>query len=111
MDAALATLLGADYIRAGYLGEFLSVRLMPLTDVVIPGTQNGNVTTMLPADKIWMMAANGRKPLTIAYNRETPITFEIDPTKSGDFELGINMTIALDSIAIFSSRCGLITIA
>lgn len=111
MDAALATLLGADYIRAGYLGEFLSVRLMPLTDVVIPGTQNGNVTTMLPADKIWMMASNGRKPLTIAYNRETPITFEIDPTKSGDFELGINMTIALDSVAIFSSKVGLVTIS
>lgn len=110
MDAAIATLLGADYVRAGYLGEYMAVRLMPLTDVVIPGTQNGNVTTMLPNNKIWMLAGNGRKPLTIAYNRETPITFEIDPEKSGDFELGINMTIALDSVAIFSSRVGLITI-
>ena len=111
MDAAIATLLGADYARAGYLGEYMAVRLMPLTDVVIPGTQNGNVTTMLPNNKVWMMAGNGRKPLTIAYNRETPITFEIDPEKSGDFEIGINMTIALDSVAIFSSRVGLVTIS
>ena len=111
MDAAIATLLGADYVRAGYLGEYMAVRLMPLTDVVIPGTQNGNVVTMLPNDKIWMMAGNGRKPLTIAYNRETPITFEMDPEKTGDFEIGINMTIALDSVAVFASRVGLVTIS
>lgn len=110
MDAAIATLLGADYARAGYLGEYMAVRLMPLTDVVIPGTQNSTVQTMLPTDTIWMMAGNGRKPLTIAYNRETPITFEIDPEKSGDFEIGINMTIALDSVAIFGSKIGIVTI-
>ena len=111
MDAAIATLLGADYVRAGYLGEYMAVRLMPLTDVVIPGTQNGDVTTMLPADKAWVMAGNGRKPLTIAYNPEGGITFEMDPLQSGDFEIGINMTFCIDSVAIFASRIGLCTIA
>ena len=111
MDAAIATLLGADYVRAGYLGEYMAVRLMPLTDVVIPGTQNGDVTTMLPADKIWLMAGNGRKPLTIAYNPEGGITFEIDPMESADFEIGINMTFAIDAVGIFASRIGMITVA
>lgn len=111
MDAAIATLLGADYVRAGYLGEYMAVRLMPLTDVVIPGTQNSDVSTMLPADQIWMMAGNGRKPLTIAYNPEGGITFEMDPLQTGDFEIGINMTFCIDSVAIFASRLGLITIA
>ena len=111
MDAAIMTLLGADYVRAGYLGEYMAVRLMPLTDVVIPGTQNGDVTTMLPADKIWMMAGNGRKPLTIAYNPEGGITFEMDPLQTGDFEIGINMTYCIDSVAIFASKIGLVTIA
>lgn len=110
MDAAIATLLGADYVKTGYLGEYMAVRLMPLTDAVVPNTQNGNVTTILPTDKIWMMAGNGRKPLTIAYNSATPITFEMDPTKTGDFEIGINMTIALDSVATFSSKVGLVNI-
>lgn len=111
MDAAIATLLGADYTKSGYLGEFMSVRLMPLTDAVIPGTQNGSATTILPEDTIWMMAGNGRKPLTIAYNSETPITLEIDPTKAGDMEIGINLTIALDSVAVFASRIGLVDIS
>lgn len=110
MDAAIATLLGADYVRSGYLGEYMAVRLMPLTDAVIPGTQNGNVQTILNQNQIWMMASNRRKPLTIAYNAETPITFEMDPTKTGDFEIGINMTMALEAAAVFSNRVGLITI-
>ena len=111
MDAAIATLLGRDYIRTGYLGENMSVRLMALNDAVIPGTQNSTVSTILPSDKVWMMAGNGRKPLTIAYNAATPITLEIEASKSGDGELGFNMTIALDMIAIFSSKVGLVNIS
>lgn len=110
MDAALATLLGAEYIRSGYLGEFMNVALRPLTDVVIPGTQNTGVSTMLSANQIWMMAGNGRKPVTIGYNRDTPIEIEIRPEMTSSFELIFNTTIALDSVAVFASRIGLITI-
>ena len=110
MDAALATLLGADYISAGYLGEYMGVRLMPLTDVVIPGTQFGAVTTMLANDKVWIMAANGRKPMTIAYNSSTPISIEIDAERNPDFMLKLNLTIAMDSVSVFSSKVGLINI-
>lgn len=110
MDAALAELLGADYTRSGYLGEFMSVMLRPLTDAVVPGTQNGNVTTILDQTKIWMMTGNSRKPLTIAYNSDTPITLEMDPTKTADFEIGINLTMSIDSAAVFSSKIGLINI-
>ena len=110
MDAAIATMLGADYTRMGYLGEFMSVRLMPLIDVVVPGTQNGNVTTMLDSTKVWIMAGNGYKPMTIAYNSATPLTLEMDPTKTGDFEIGINLTIAMDAAAVFASKVGLVTV-
>lgn len=110
MDAAIATLLGAEWARAGYLGEYMSVRLLPLTDVIIPGTQNTTVDTMLAADKIWMVASNGRKPMTIAYNPEGGITFEMDPLETGDFEIGINMTFCIDSVATFASKMGVVTI-
>ena len=110
MDAALATLLGREYIQDAQLGEYMGVRLMPLRDAVIPGTQNTGVTTVLDATKIWMMASNRRKPLVIAYNSATPITIEIDPLNNPAFEYGINMTISLDSAAIFSSKVGLINI-
>lgn len=104
MDAAIATLLGADYTKAGYLGEFMAVRLMPMRDVIIPGTQNTTVETMLSENDIWMLAGNGRKPLTIGYTSGTPISIEMDPTRTGDMEIGLNLTISLDSVATFASK-------
>lgn len=110
MDAAIATLLGADYTKAGYLGEFMAVRLMPMRDVIIPGTQNTTVETMLSENDIWMLAGNGRKPLTIGYTSGTPISIEMDPTRTADFEIGINLTIALDSVATFASKIAHFTV-
>ena len=110
MDAALATLLGADYISAGYLGEYMGVRLLPLVDAVVPGTQFGNVTTLLPSDKIWMMAANARRPMVIAMNTFTPVTIEIEADKNPDFMLKTNVTTSLDSAAVFAQKCGLVNI-
>lgn len=110
MDAAIATMLGADYTRSGYLGEYMAVRLRPLVDVIIPGTQNTTVETMLPDDLIYMMAGNGRKPLTIGYDSATPITLEVDPSKAGDMEGAINVTIALDSVAVFADHIAVINI-
>lgn len=110
MDAAIATLLGADYTKAGYLGQFMAVRLLPMRDVIIPGTQNTTVETMLSENDIWMLAGNGRKPLTIGYTSGTPISIEMDPTRTGDFEIGLNLTIALDSVATFASKIAHFTV-
>ena len=110
MDAAIATLLGADYARAGYLGEYMAVRLMPLQDAIIPGTQNTTVDTMLSDSTIYMMAGNGRRPLAIAYNSGSPITLEVDPSKAGDMELAVNITTALDLVAIFADHIGVCSI-
>lgn len=110
MDAAIATLLGADYTQTGYLGEFMGVRLMPITDAIVPNTQFSTVDTILDQSKVFMLAGNGYKPLTIAYNEDTPIQLEVDPSKAGDMELAINITISLDAIALFQSKVGLITV-
>lgn len=111
IDAALTMMLGGEYNRAGYLGEYMGVRLTPLQDAIIPNTQTSTVTTILDQSTVYMMAASGRKPLTIAYNSATPIQLEIDPNKAGDFEVGINLTIALDIAAVFASKIGVITIS
>lgn len=111
MDAAIATLLGADYTRSGYLGEFMAVRLLPLMDAVIPGTQYSTVSTVLSANDIWMMSGNGRKPLTIAYNRDTPVSIEIEPERTASFELIFNLTMAIDSAAVFASKIAHLTIS
>ena len=110
MDAALAMLLGREYIRDAQLGEYMGVRLMPLRDAVVPGTQNTGVTTILDPTKIWLMASNRVKPLVIAYNSATPITIEIDPLNNPAFEYSINMTISLAGASVFASKVGLVNI-
>lgn len=110
MDAAIATLLGADYIRAGYLGEYMAIRLMPLQDAVIPGTQNTTVDTMLSDSVIYMMAGNGRKPIAMAMNREMPITLEILPEHAGDLSMGINVSYSVDMVSVFSDHVGVVNI-
>ena len=110
MDAAIATLLGADYVRAGYLGEYMAIRLMPLQDVVIPGTQNTTVDTMLSDSVIYMMAGNGRKPIAMAMNREMPITLEILPEHAGDLSMGINVSYSVDMVSVFSEHVGVVNI-
>ncbi len=110
MDAALAMLLGREYIRDAQLGEYMGVRLMPLRDAVVPGTQSTGVTTILDPTKVWMLAANRRKPMVIGYNSATPITIEIDPLNNPAFEYSVNLTIALDAVAIFSSAVALVNI-
>ena len=110
MDAAIATMLGANFTAQGYLGEFMGVMLMPLVDAIRPGTQYTTVETILDPTKIWMLSGNGRKPLTIGFNADTPISLEWDPTQTANFEIVYNLTMALDSVAVFSSRVGLINI-
>lgn len=110
MDAAIATLLGAEYNRSGYLGEFMGVRLMPVTDAIVPGTQNTTVGTILSTSNVWMMASAGRKPMTIGTIAGTPLTIEIDPMQSADFEIGVNVTYPIDVVSVFSSRVAKLTV-
>lgn len=106
MDAAIATLLGADYIRSGYMGQYMSVGLYPLQDAIVPGTLN----TILDAQKIWLMASDAMKPMTICYNSATPISIDIDAYDNAAFELVFNLTIALDMVAVVADKIGYVTI-
>ena len=110
MDAAIATLLGADYVRAGYLGEYMAIRLMPMTDVIIPGTQNTTVDTMLSDSLIYMMAGNGRRPMAIGMNGSDPLELTIDPYAAGDMSIGLSLTYNIDLVSIFADHIGVVTI-
>lgn len=110
MDAAIASMLGADYVRAGYIGEFMAVRLLPMMDAIVPGTQNTTVETVLDQTKVYMMASNGKKPLTIGISRDVPLTLEYEPSATSDFTIGVNLTIALDAVATFASKMAVITV-
>lgn len=109
LDAALATMLGVEWARYGFMGEYMGVRLMPLVDAIVPGTQNTSMTSLVPADRVWMLASNGMKPIYIGIEDGTPIEIQLDPRRTGDMTLDIITTMSIDAKAVFGSRIAQIT--
>jgi hypothetical protein len=109
LDAALATMLGVEWARYGYLGEYMGVRMMPLVDAIVPGTQNTSMVSLVPNDKVWMMASNGLKPVYIGMEDGTPIEIQLDPRETGDMTLDIITTMSIDAKAVFGSKLAQIT--
>lgn len=110
IDAALSVLLGDKYVNAGYLAKFMGVKLMPMMDAVVPGTQNGEISTILDPATVYIMATNGRKPMTIGINKEAPLVLEFNPDTTSDLTMGMSITMAIDAVATFTSKCAVITI-
>lgn len=108
LDAALSTMLGIDWARYGFLGEYMGVRLMPIADAVVPGTQNTTIESIVPADKIWLFAMNGYRPIYVGMEEGTPIQIELDPTTTGDNSIDIIVSASIDAKPVFASKVAVI---
>lgn len=109
LDAALATMLGVEWARYGYLGEYMGVRMMPLVDSIVPGTQNTSMVSLVPNDKVWVLASNGLKPVYVGLEEGFPIDIKLEPRETGDMTLDITTTISIDAKAVFGSKVAQIT--
>lgn len=109
LDSALATMLGVEWARYGYLGDFMGVRLMALDNAVVPGTQNTTITEVLPNNYVWMLAAGGYKPIYVAFEEGTPITIQLDPSETADMTIDIMVSTAIDAKPVFGSKLAVIT--
>lgn len=110
MDAALATMLGVEWARYGYIGEYMGVRLMPLADALVPGTQNTTIQGVLPTDEVWLIPSNTRRPIAVGMEEGTPITVELSPSETADMTIDILVSAAIDAQPVFSSKAAVITV-
>ena len=110
LDAALATMLGVDWARYGFLGEYMGVRLMPVDNAIVPGTQNTTITEIIPQDKIWLFPMSGYRPVYVGIEEGTPITVELDPGQTADMTIDISVSISLDCTPVFASKGAVITV-
>jgi hypothetical protein len=113
LDSAISMLLGAEYIRAGYIGENMGVRVLPMNDAIVPGTQNTTVQTVLSNTTAYMMAGPGMgyKPLVIGMETGSPVQVEILPTESGDMTWNVNLTMTIDVVPVVASKIGKLTVS
>lgn len=110
LDAALSTMLGAEYIRYGYLGEFMGARLMPIDDVIFPGTQNDSVEGILTTGAIFFAAINGYKPVYLGMEDGTPIQIELSPSETADMTIDIITTVSLEAKPVMASKIGVMSL-
>ena len=109
LDAALATMLGVEWARYGYLGDFMGIRNFVMDNALVPGTQNTTITEVLPTNRIWMMAAGAYKPIYVAFEEGTPITLELTPRGEGgigtaDDTIEIIVSMSVDAKFICASK-------
>ena len=111
LDAALATMLGVEWARYGYLGDYHGVRLFPIDNVVVPGTQNTTIQEVVPNNMIWMAAAPGAgyKPVYIAFEEDTPITIQLDPSETADNTIDVMVSFSVAVRPVVASKIAVIT--
>lgn len=111
LDAALATMLGVEWARYGYLGDFMGVSLFPISQAVVPGTQNTTITEVVPNNTIWMTAApsNSYKPLFIGFEEGTPIALTLSSSETADMTIDVIVSMSIDVVPVFSSKMAVIS--
>ena len=87
----------------------MGVRLMPIENAIVPGTQNTTVTEIVPADKIWLFAMSGYRPVYIGIEEGTPITIELDPSTTADMTIDVMVSLSIDAVPVMASKCAVIT--
>lgn len=108
LDAALSTMLGVEWARYGFLGEYMGVNLMPIDNAVVPGTQNTSVVEMVPSDKVWLAPIGGYKPVAIGVEEGTPITIEMSPSDVADGSIDVVVSMSIDAVPVIASKLALI---
>lgn len=108
LDAALSTMLGIEWTRYGFLGEYMGINLMPIDNAVVPGTQNTTVTEMVPSDKVWLLPVGGYKPIAIGIEDGTPIIIELTPSETADGSIDVVVSASIDAIPVIASKMALI---
>lgn len=109
LDAALATMLGVDWAKYGYMGEYMGVRLMPLYGSIVPGTQNSTVTNLIPNDKVWMFPVNGYKPVYVGMEEGGEFSLQLTPSETADMTIDILVSCSLDAQPVMANKGAVIT--
>lgn len=109
LDAALSTMLGIEWTKYGFLGEYMGINLMPIENALVPGTQNTTLTEIVPSDKIWLLAVNGYKPIYVGIEEGTPINVELDPSQTADMTIDIIVSMSIDAQPVFGSKIAVIS--
>ena len=103
--------LGEQWFTNGYLPKAAGVDLIPVSPVIVPGTQNNELATIDTEDNIYVTAKGGYgyAPMRGVYAEGSPITLTATPSETADFTIDINVGAIFEIVPLFASKVGVIT--
>ena len=102
--------LGEKMADQGHLDKYLGARLIPIDQVLVPGTVNStNPKFAVPADKIYFVAADKDKPAKVVYEGDQ-VVVERDEKNSTDRKYTISIQMRIGTAAIVGSKFGILTL-
>ena len=110
-DAALSTLLGAEWFNRGFIGTVMGIPVTELSNAYVAGQVNlPSPTQMLSTSTIYMAAraGEGYAPIYIAFE-DRPIVLEMTPDRTGDQSIDVNMTVSVAAAACFATKIAIIS--
>lgn len=96
--------LGEKWFGDGYLPRAGEVDLMPVSPVIVPGTQNSTLATIDTEDNIYILAKGAYAPMRGVVAEGSPITLTATPSQTADFTIDINVTALFEIAPLFASK-------
>jgi hypothetical protein len=111
LDGNFQVQIGEEMNKVGYLDQYLSVPLIALENVLIPGTTNGDAQLAL-SDKIiyFVPVAGSNRPVKI-FMEGNQVSIEEDTTKTADRQYAFYVDLRYEVSAIVGYKYGTITLA
>lgn len=106
--ANMQMLLGDEWSKIGYIGEYKGVDLVRIPQVLLPNTVNTTALFGVPNNVVYMFADGGYRPVKIVFEGQ-PITIDILPLETPDKQMGINVTMFMGTTLVAGSKFGAIT--
>lgn len=101
--------LGQEVAKEGFLDKYLGSRLVPIDQVMVPGTVNTTANLAVPTDVIYVVAAEQYKPVKVVMEGDSVIVEEIAEATT-DKTYGISIQMKIGVAAVVGSKFGVINL-
>lgn len=101
--------LGNEVAKEGFLDKYLGARLVPIDQVIVPGTVNTTAQLAIPNDTIYLIATDQYKPVKVVFEGDS-VVIETVPQRTTDKTYGVSMQMKIGVAAIVGSKFGAITL-
>lgn len=101
--------IGAEMVKDGYLDRYLGQRLIPIDQVMVPGTVNTTAQLAVPTNVIFVIAADSFKPVKIVYEGNETVV-EWIPEETTDKTYAIRIQTKIGVAAMVGSKFGTLTL-